>query len=330
MGNLSLMAGCNTIILNQENFLLKNNGYLARNALPGHHLVLKPAIKDGFEGRPKNGMFIAVPLSLKEAVKEVPVASYRLQCAILDLNGVKILLVNSYFPTDPRTEFDENELLTLFAEIKKVIDENTFDHIVLGGDFNADFRRRTKFVLMVSEFLEQLDIQKSWSQFEVDFSHATENNGTTYTSLIDHFFWDKRFSDWVEDAGVLHVPENMSDHSPIYCKLDVTMIVKKMSGESQKPKRYIPSWRKATDSQKESYYLQLEEKLNQLDLSDHCLNCRNVHCNSPNHISALDDLMALVLNAIEESAETELSKKPACTNKRRNLPDWKEDVNNNI
>lgn len=83
------MTGCDTIIMNQENFLLKSNGYLARNALPGHYLVLKPANKNGLEGRPTNGMFIAVPSTLKESVREVPVASDRLQCVILKLNEAK-------------------------------------------------------------------------------------------------------------------------------------------------------------------------------------------------------------------------------------------------
>ena len=64
-----MIAGCDAIILNQENFLLKNNGYLAKNTLPQHHLIMKPAIKDGFEGRPKNGMFIAVPSIMKENVR---------------------------------------------------------------------------------------------------------------------------------------------------------------------------------------------------------------------------------------------------------------------
>ena len=66
IGRIPLLAGCDAIIFNQENFLLKNNGYMARNALPQHHLIIKPAIKNGLEGRPKNGMFIAVPSILPQ------------------------------------------------------------------------------------------------------------------------------------------------------------------------------------------------------------------------------------------------------------------------
>ena len=44
----------------QENFLLKVNGYIIKQALPDHHILFKPAEKDYLEGRPKNGMFIAI------------------------------------------------------------------------------------------------------------------------------------------------------------------------------------------------------------------------------------------------------------------------------
>ena len=50
------MGGCDTIICNQENFLLKNNEYMAKNILPGHHVLFKPASKDGLDGRPTNGI----------------------------------------------------------------------------------------------------------------------------------------------------------------------------------------------------------------------------------------------------------------------------------
>ena len=42
-----------TILCNQENFLLKANGYIIKQALPDHHILFKPAEKDYLEGRPK-------------------------------------------------------------------------------------------------------------------------------------------------------------------------------------------------------------------------------------------------------------------------------------
>ena len=59
------------IVCNQENFLLRNNGYKVKQCLPGFHIYLKSAVMDSMHGRPRNGMFIAVPLEIKENVKDV-------------------------------------------------------------------------------------------------------------------------------------------------------------------------------------------------------------------------------------------------------------------
>ena len=79
---LVLSAGTDAIICNQENFILKSNEYLVRKCLDSHHIFFKPAQKESFEGRPKNGMFVAVPQYLKEIVTDVSQPSERLQSLI--------------------------------------------------------------------------------------------------------------------------------------------------------------------------------------------------------------------------------------------------------
>ena len=64
MENLSSISGCSTFIFNQENFLLKNNEYVAKQVLPEHHLIFKPASKEGFEGRPKKNDYFEAPANL--------------------------------------------------------------------------------------------------------------------------------------------------------------------------------------------------------------------------------------------------------------------------
>ena len=78
---------------------MKSNGYFVKKALPEHHVIFKPATKDGMDGRPKHGLFIVVPIFLKENVKEIPVESKRLQGVIVTVESFRILLINSYFPT---------------------------------------------------------------------------------------------------------------------------------------------------------------------------------------------------------------------------------------
>ena len=100
--SLPVIGGCSTVICNQENFLLKNNEYMAKQILPEHHLFCKPAVKEGFDGRPKNGMFVAVPITLKEKSKDISPGSDRVQCVVIKDNLSSTLILNTYFPTDPR------------------------------------------------------------------------------------------------------------------------------------------------------------------------------------------------------------------------------------
>ena len=55
--------------------------------------------------------FTGVPDILKNEVKDVSPAFWRAQAIILKIGSSRILLINTYFPTDPGTVvFDENEL----------------------------------------------------------------------------------------------------------------------------------------------------------------------------------------------------------------------------
>ena len=142
------------------------------------------------------------------------------------MESFRILLINSYFPTDPRSDFDEIDLLMLLTEIQKIIDDNDFDYMVLGGDINADFRRKTKFVDIIHEFLMKTKVHKSWDSYPAEFTHVMEKDGVTHRSTIDHFFWNSLFSDLIEDAGVLHLPENVGSLSDIL-QIQITCLLKK-------------------------------------------------------------------------------------------------------
>ena len=99
------------IIYNQENFILKANSYKILQTLPNFHCFINPAIKEDMNtGRPKGGLFIAVPESIKGAVRDVSPGHWRLQAVIISSPSSKTLLINSYFPTDKRTDNENIQL----------------------------------------------------------------------------------------------------------------------------------------------------------------------------------------------------------------------------
>ena len=116
----------------------------------------------------------------------------------------------------------------------------------------------------------------------------------------------------------------LSDHSPVYCKFSLPDSEKT---ESSAPgiKRKIPSWKKATDSERLSFTSELETRLKAIDLPMNALRCRNVKCNNHVHRAQVDDLMSQLLSALEDTATETIPQKSTKVGKQK-IPDWKEDV----
>ena len=75
------------IICNQENFLLKSNSYKINNSLPGFHVISKQAEISSFErGRPRGGLFIALPNILRSCVVDVSPSHWRVQAILINFN----------------------------------------------------------------------------------------------------------------------------------------------------------------------------------------------------------------------------------------------------
>ena len=234
------------ILCNQENFILRDNAYKLKQALPDYQLIINPAIKkDLTQGRPSNGMFIAFPDKIKNQVTDVSPGFWRLQAVKIKFMTSTLLLINSYFPTDPqRDNADNTELLETLGHIKQTIDMHHCDTILWAGDINSDFSRNTGHTTAVQEALHDLGFLSAWDQFEADLTCSHELLGRTFTSLLDHFFWNTVFSQSVTDAGVLHLPGNMSDHNPIYCTFDSSLIQEQSSVPRRAKPR--PSWKNAS------------------------------------------------------------------------------------
>ena len=162
--DLVLLAGAKIpIICNQENFILNSNKYKIEQCLPDYHIYFKPASKEGLTGRPKNGMFIAIPKYLKPNVTDISPASNRVQAILLKSDCRNTLILNTYFPTDDKTvASDTTDLLIILVDIQNIINSHDFTEIIWAGDINSDFTRSTKFVDTVRTFITENNLAKSW------------------------------------------------------------------------------------------------------------------------------------------------------------------------
>ena len=128
-------------------------------------------------------------------------------------------------------------------------------------------------------------------------------NGTTYTSVIDDFFWSEATDSSVVEADVLHLPNNLSDHCPIYCKLSLEINVPRKGGSLyQSEGKVEPCWRKSTIEERLNYSRDIEEKLKTVIIPSRIVNCRDVHCNDGSRKVTCDELKLEILGCIEKTA----------------------------
>ena len=307
------------IFCNQENFLLRNSSYKITRTFPNHHCIINPAVKSNHDkGRAKNGMFIAVPNSLINLVNDVSPGHWRVQAVTVSVSSSSILLVNSYFPTDPKTnDFNDDDLRETLQVISNVIEKNEVNSVLFLGDINCDFRRNTRFVQTIKSYLEEYNLIKSCGKYDIDFTHCQENNGITHVSVLDHFFWNAAFDVNIMEAGVIHHCENMSDHSPIYCLVDVATTLDDGGADTPTPATIVkPSWKRATKEQKAKFPAVLDEKLSVLSTPNEILSCKDVKCRDANHCDKADDFICDLLECVEAAAAEALP----TPNQSRTLP----------
>ena len=172
---------------------------------------------DHDKGRAKNGIIIAVPNSVKNQVEDISSDFYRVQVLRIQFKIPSCVLVNSYFPCDPQApRREEPELLETLNSIKSVLKNTEFTSVIWAEDINADFVRHTNHTEAVQEVLDKLNLFTLWDKHEVDFTCTHEINKVTHVSKLDHFFLSENIKNNVEDTGVMHHPDNKSDHCPIY------------------------------------------------------------------------------------------------------------------
>ena len=138
-----------------------------------------PAFKDDNQirrGRGKGGLCQIWPKSLDHLVSRIPVkVSNRVQGSLIQLpSASRVLWINCYCPCDPGTaNFDDGELQETLAGVQWLMENTAHDHVLWNGDLNADFRRNTAFVNIVTEFIENRRLKNAWNKFHVDFTHLS-------------------------------------------------------------------------------------------------------------------------------------------------------------
>ena len=302
-------AGCNIPVLCiQEHFLLKGNLFKIDKAFPNCHTICKPAVKETIDrGRARNGMAVILPENFKNIITDVSPHYWRVQAVVVSCHKSKMLLINSYFPIDNQQVkgTDCGELLETLETIRNIIRNTHFDSLILLGDLNADFIRNSYHCSQIRRFSQELDLSLAWERFDVDFTYSQEVNQMPRFAILDHFLWNTDLDNQILDAGVVHCPDNTSDHEAIYCivdgKVEAAFVDNNPKDVTPKPK-----WNLASEFEKESFQNCLNAHLAAVEIPHNVLNCDDVQCKDDLHIKEIDNFVIQILDIVDRTANSTL------------------------
>ena len=84
-------------------------------------MFINPAVKENSQvsrGRAKGGLATIWEKGLTKYVSKIKCENFRLQATKFDFPSGPLLVLNTYFPCDPRTNnFDDSELVKLLTDI---------------------------------------------------------------------------------------------------------------------------------------------------------------------------------------------------------------------
>ena len=204
---VTTLSSFSNILCLQEHFLLdgklknhSNTDQLKKVIGHKYDMYVVPAHKDNSQvskGRGKGGLATCWDKGLNKYVSKVPTSNFRLQATKFDLPSGSFLILNSYFPCDPRTSnFNEDELLTLLGDIRALIEAQECSYNLVVGDFNSHFERQTNFTSIIQTFFDEVDYKILWQNpdnspdhliHDIDFTFANSVGDSTFLSKIDHF-----------------------------------------------------------------------------------------------------------------------------------------------
>ena len=187
--------------------------------------------------------------------------------------------------------------------------------------------RTSGFSSCMKQFMERLGLVSVWEHHPVSYTHI--HTDLTSTSTLDHFVVNERLLSVIAGAGVLHLGDNLSRHSPIMLKLDLGRLPVQRKTKTSSPSR--PAWYKSEQSHRDEYTRSVHNKLSSLQVPD-TLHCSDPHCQTDQHTEERDSFVLDVMSRVIETSHECIpmssgsrSSKPECPVERA-IPGWKEVV----
>ena len=236
---------------------------------------------DGIKaGRPYGGVAICYNSSLKCHVEHITTISKSICALKININNVNFMLVNVYMPSSDKMEALE-EYTTILQEISSICIQSSTQHLIIGGDWNADIYRKDQRTALFKEFISNENLINSLELNVANVPYTYENtrvNPPTF-STIDHFLISPNLSKIITKYETIFSHNDFYDHFPIMITLDMNI---EQFSSTRKVYRPSVAWHKCTDANVTLYKQEIDNKLFQINPQHEGLKCKNYSCNLHN------------------------------------------------
>ena len=315
-----------TFLFIQETWLAESE-FIRRfkNDFPESDCISANRMEDGGigPGRRYSGVGICYHTNVDYKIENVTTISKSICALKTYIDEICVLLINVYMPcSDNRVALDE--YASILQEINNLCINHTTQHIIIGGDWNADPNRNDGRTKLFKEFISQENLfnplSLELSNVEYTFSSKRIGGGPLITSTIDHFLITPNLADKVVIYEAHTLPNNISDHVPLLLKLKIDVEHLKTYKRDFKPS---VQWHKCNVNNVNHYTNVLDNSLLQCNPYHKALLCKDLKCTI--HKEYIKDLHSTIINSISKASNISL---PHTTKKnaKKIIPGWNEYV----
>ena len=172
----------------------------------------------------------------------------------------------------------------MLDELGSIVMSNSSDHVLVLGDLNALFPRNSPHTSAVQQAFDELNLQLLWEshvnlvKYNVTHTYISVGNNRSTMTVLDHFALSPDLLAVILDAGTVDAAENISDHLPIFLKLDISMA----TAFKESPPTSRVNLSKASPEQVNLFKNHLANAVLSLQVPD-ALNCTDTCCKSTEH-----------------------------------------------
>ena len=227
---------------------------------------------------------------------------------------------------------DDNSLNKNIVEFKQTLNEidvvcNTVDtpHIIIGGDFNTDFSRKSHFTDVLFDFINNENLMSCVKLHCNAVSITRRHKGTGIESLIDHMFVDEALASHVVAYHEIDRHDNFSDHVAVRCMLNIDASDLEVTCIKPSSSVEVPLWKCAKECDIANYHARTEELLDNIVLPADALQCNDVMCTD--HYVEICNFHDDIINSLLQSSLDTIPTSRSKENKNKKvIPGWNDYV----